>query len=99
MSHLRELRAWTHELFDQYGWLILANYSRNTRHVRDYMRSVQALEKALAEYYAYIRNRRANSVTMTPLKKLISHVDLLRKRLDRNYRNNRNRHRNRYNYY
>ncbi len=94
MSQLRELRTWTHELFDQYGWLILANYSRNTRHVRDYMRSVQALEKALAEY-AYVRSHRANSA---PLKKLITQVGLLRRRLDRNYGNG-NRNRSRYNYY
>ncbi len=99
MSQLRELRTWTHELFDHYGWLILANYSRNTRHVRDYMRSVQALERALAEY-TYVRNRRGNSVVMTPLKKLITQVGLLRRRIDRNYGNrNHNRNRNRYNYY
>lgn len=100
MSHLRKLRSWTHDLFDQYGWLILANYSRNTRQVREYTRSVQALEVALSEYYTYVHSRRANSA---PLKKLITQVGLLRRRIDRNYGNRnrnririRNRYRNRY---
>ncbi len=87
MSHLRELRAWTHELFDQYGWLILANYSRNTRQVREYTKSVQALRKVLREYYTYVRNRRTSGV-VTPLTKLIKQVDLLHRRLQRNYGNN-----------
>ena len=87
MSHLRELRAWTHELFDQYGWLILVNYSRNTRQVREYTKSVQALRKVLREYYTYVRNRRTSGV-VTPLTKLIKQVDLLHRRLQRNYGNN-----------
>lgn len=94
MSQLRELRAWTHELFDQYGWLILANYSRNTRQVREYIKSVEALQRVLREYYKYVRNRRTSGV-VTPLTKLIKQVDLLHRRLQRNYgNNNRNRNRN-----
>ena len=85
MSQLRELRAWTHELFDQYGWLILASY----RQVREYTRSVLKLRKVLA----YYKSRR----TSAPLQQLIKQVDLLYKRLDRNYGNNNNYYRNSFN--
>jgi hypothetical protein len=99
MSHLRELRAWTHELFDQYGWLILANYSRNTRHVRSYIRSMNELRKTLREYYEYSKRSRKSNNSLAPLMKMMKQVDLLARRIDKNYgnRNNNNR-RYRYNY-
>jgi len=98
MSHLRELRSWAHELFDQYGWLILANYSRNTRHVQAYMRSVYELRKTLKDYYGYIKQTRRSNSSLAPLMKMIEQVELLSRRVDRNY-GNRNRYRNRGRYY
>ena len=97
---LRDLRSWTHELFDQYGWLILANYSRNTTHVKTYIRSVNALRKTLREYYEYARRSRRSNNSLAPLVKMIKQVELLAKRVDKNYGNNNyNYRRRRYNNY